>query len=239
MNKFKMASPFLAGALLFTSISVPASAQSPAVPTASEQAQSFSNLIVSNTDDSITFTDGSTLTQHDGYYVSTDANGEQFKITPAADDKVKYENIKTGEANYATMQSAPVREEQGLSANAQTAADGFVYKGMVKNSTSIVVGNIATVAGILASFIFKGTAGKISSVITGLAADLVASSSLQAFWIEKSYTKSKQTSEAHATLTIRKDFHYYKDSDYTSFMNTVSTIQVCQPYGCGPVEYVN
>ncbi|MBP1893455.1 hypothetical protein [Paenibacillus lactis] len=95
----------MAAILLSTSISIPAFAQdqenSPySLPVSQmDQFVSFSDLVKSTTSNSVTFTDGSKLVQYDNYYIATDSNGEEeFKITKVNDNKVKTENLQTGES---------------------------------------------------------------------------------------------------------------------------------------------
>lgn len=244
MNTFKWISPLFAGALLFASVASPVSAEAPKhSSSASEidmsQAKNFSDAVKSSTDDSITFTDGSTLFQHDDHYVAKSHKGEEFEITKVDDNKVRYKNVGTGEINYAVKETEKVQEKQGLSINAQASGDGFEYTGMVENSTDISINNAALTAGILSTLMLGGVVGKVSGLAVTVAGYYAAMYAPKAYWIEKSYTKSVRNTEAHATLTIRKDYHYYKYPDYTVFLNTVSTIQSCQPYGCGPIEFVN
>lgn len=235
MNKFKLASPFFAGALLFTSIAVPASAQSQPATSFSQQTESLADMVASTTSNSVTFTDGSTLTQYDDHYISTSAEGEQFKIFKVEDNKVKYENLQTGEVNYAIKESLPIQQKQGLSANAEAAGDGFEYTGMLQNSTEILYATASLVAGVLASYIAGPTVGALVTV----ASYYVSMNGPRAYWVEKSYAKSVRHSEASATLTLKKDYHFYKYHDYTGFIQTVSTLQTCQPYGCGPISDAN
>ncbi|OAB42304.1 adenosine deaminase [Paenibacillus glacialis] len=203
-----------------------------------DQTVSLSDLVKSTTSNSVTFTDGSTLVQYDNYYIATDSNGkEEFKITKVDDNKVKYENLQTGEVNYAIKEVEPIQEK--LESSAQTLSEGFVYKGAVQNSTELRYATASAVAGILASFIGGPTTGRILGVLVSVGGYYLSMNAPRAYWIEKTYTKEERHSDFSATLTIRKDFHYYQYHDYTGFINTVSTIQMCQPYGCGPVEEYN
>ncbi|MBH5319535.1 adenosine deaminase [Paenibacillus sp. GSMTC-2017] len=244
MINLKVANTFIAALLLSTSISIPAFAQdrenSPSSLPVSQmgQAVSLSDLVKSTTSNSVTFTDGSTLDQYDNYYIATDSNGEEFKITKVDDNKVKYENLQTGEVNYAIKEVEPMQEKLKLSA--QASSEGFVYKGAEKNSTEIQYATASLIAGILASFIGGPATGKFLGVLVSIGGYYLSLEAPRAYWIEKTYTKTVKHSDFSATLTIRKDFHYYRYHDYTEFINTVSTIQMCQPYGCGAVEeYTN
>lgn len=237
MTKLKIANTFLAGVLLSTSISIPAFAQdrenSPSSFPVSQMDQfvSISDLVKSTTSNSVTFTDGSTLVQYDNYYIATDSTGKnEFKITKVDDNKVKTENLQTGEVNYVVKEVEPIQED--LSSSPQLLADGFVYKGAEKNSTEIIYSDASLVAGVLASFI----GGPVMGVLVTIGGYYLSRYAPRAYWITKTYTKEERITDAYATLTIRKDHHFYQYHDYTSFINTASTIQVCQPYGCGPVE---
>lgn len=247
MTKLKMASTFFAGVLLSTYIANPVfSAQiqenSPSSLPVSQidQAKNISDLVKRTTSNSVTFTDGSILVQYDNYYIATDSNGvNEFKITKVDDNKVKYENLQTGEVNYAIKDVKPIQEEIGFSADAQIAADGFEYKGKVENSTEIQYATASLIAGVLVSFLGGPTSGPILGVLASIASYYISLEGKRAYWIEKTYTKTVKHSDYSATITIRKDFHYYKYHDYTGFIETVSTIQSCMPYGCGPVEYMD
>ena len=158
MTKLKFANTFLAAILLSTSISIPAFAQdqenSPySLPVSQmDQFVSLSDLVKSTTSNSVTFTDGSKLVQYDNYYIATDSNGEEeFKITKVNDNKVKTENLQTGEVNYVIKEVETIQED--LSSSPQVLAAGFVYKGAEKNSTELQYATASAVAGILASFI--------------------------------------------------------------------------------------
>ncbi|MBB3131297.1 hypothetical protein FHS19_006017 [Paenibacillus rhizosphaerae] len=241
MIKLKIANTFFAGVLLSTSIGFPAFAQdqenSPSSLPVSQidQFVSISDLVKSTTSNSVTFTDGSTLVQYDNYYIATDSNGkDELKITKVDDNKVKYENLQTGEVNYAIKEVEPIQEN--LSSSPQLLADGFVYKGAEKNSTEILYATASAVAGVLASFIGGPVGGKILGVLVSVGGYYLSLDAPRAYWITKTYTKEDIQSDYYATLTIRKDHHYYKYHDYTGFIDTASTIQICQPYGCGPVE---
>lgn len=124
MIESKIAKTFFAGVLLSTSISIPAFAQdqenSPSSLPVSQmdQAKSLSDLVKSTTSNSVTFTDGSTLVQSENYYIATDSNGkEEFKITKVDDNKVKYENLQTGEVNYSIKEVEPIQENENLSSS--------------------------------------------------------------------------------------------------------------------------
>ncbi|WP_346836077.1 adenosine deaminase [Paenibacillus polymyxa] len=240
MIESKIAKTFFAGVLLLSTSSIPAFAQdqenSPSSLPVSQmdQAKSLSDLVKSTTSNSVTFTDGSTLVQHDNYYIATNSNGkEEFKITKVDDNKVKYENLQTGEVNYAIKEVEPIQEN--LSSSAQVLAEGgFVYKGAVKNSTEIQYATASLIAGVLATFVGGPTGGKILGVLVSIGGYYLSLDAPRAYWIEKTYIKEDRQSGSSATVTIKKDYHYYKYHDYTGFIDTVSTIQVCQPYGCGP-----
>jgi hypothetical protein len=234
----KIAKTFFAGVLLSTSISLPAFAQDqvnlPSSLPVSQVDKSLLDLVESATSNSVTFTDGSTLFQYDNYYIATDSNGEdELKITKVDDNKVKYENLQTGEVNYAIKEVRPVHEDP--SDSPQALADDFVYQGKVENSTEIIYATASAVAGILASFIGGPTGGRIAGILVTLAGYYLSKDAPRAYWITKTYTKGV-SSGSTGSLTIRKDHHYYEYHDYTGFINTASTIQICQPFGCGPVN---
>ncbi|MDK8180071.1 adenosine deaminase [Paenibacillus sp. UMB4589-SE434] len=244
MTKFKIASTFLAGVLLSTYIATPASAQvqenlqSSSLVSHMNQAKNISGLVKSSTINSVTFTDGSALVQYDNYYIATDSNGvDEFKITKFDDNKVKYVNLQTGEVNYAISRVESIQEDTEFYANARISYDGYEYKGKVEHSTEIDYATASLVAGVLVSFI-GGPSGPILGVLTTVASYYISLNGKRAYWIEKIYTKSEKISDYDARLYIRKDFHYYKYHDYTGFIETVSTHQICGPYGCGPVEYI-
>ena len=246
MIESKIAKTFFAGVLLSTSISIPAFAQdrgnlqSPLPASQMDQAKSLLDLVESTTSNSVTFTDGSTLFQYDNYYIATDSNGkEELKITKVDDNKVKYENLQTGQVNYAIREVESIQEENVFFADAQIAADGFEYKGAEKNSTEIQYATASAIAGVLASFIGGPVGGKILGVLVSIGGYYLSLEAKRAYWITKTYTKEDRPSDYTAILTIRKDHHYYKYHDYTEFIDTASTIQVCQPYRCGPVEEYN
>ncbi|WP_241734548.1 hypothetical protein [Paenibacillus alvei] len=118
MIESKIAKTFFAGVLLSTSISIPAFAQdrenlqSPLPVSQMDQAKSLLDLVESTISNSVTFTDGSTLFQYDNYYIATDSNGKgELKITKVDDNKVKYENLQTGQVNYAIKEVEPIQEE--------------------------------------------------------------------------------------------------------------------------------
>lgn len=56
------------------------------------------------------------------------------------------------------------------------------------------------------------------------------------FEYDNYYIATDTNGKEDARLTIRRDHHYYKYHDFTGFINTASTIQVCMPYGCAPIE---
>jgi len=234
----KIAKTFFAGVLLSSSISLPSFAQdqvnlSSSLPV-SQVDKSLLDLVESTTSNSVTFTDGSTLFQYDNYYIATDSNGEnELKITKVDDNKVKYENLQTGEVNYAVKEVRPIHED--LSNSPQALADGFVYQGKVENSTEIIYATASLIAGVLASFIGGPVGGKIAGVLVSIGGYYLSKDAPRAYWITKTYTKGV-SSGSTGSLTIRKDHHYYRYHDYTGFINTASTIQICQPYGCGPVN---
>ncbi|OMF14433.1 adenosine deaminase [Paenibacillus amylolyticus] len=234
----KISKTFFAGVLLSTSISLPAFAQDqvdlPSSLPVSQVDKSLLDLVESTTSNSVTFTDGSTLVQYDNYYIATDSNGEdELKITKVDDSKVKYENLQTGEVNYAIKKVRPVYED--LSYAPQALADDYVYKGKVENSTEIIYATASAVAGILASFIGGPVGGRIAGILVSIGGYYLSKDAPRAYWITKTYTKGVSSGYS-GTLSIRKDHHYYRYHDYTGFINTVSTIQTCQPYGCGTVK---
>ncbi|MGM1047755.1 hypothetical protein SAMN05661091_2957 [Paenibacillus uliginis N3/975] len=241
MIESKIAKTFFAGVLLSTSISIPAFAQDQgnlpsSLPVSQmDQAKSLSDLVESTTSNSVTFTDGSTLFAYDNHYIATDTNGkEELKITNVDDNKVKIENLQTGEVNYSIKEVKPIQED--LSSSPQLFAAGFEYKGAVENSTEILYTTASAIAGVLASFIGGPVGGKVAGILVSVGSYYLSMNAPRAYWITKTYTKEDRQSSSYATLTIRRDHHYYKYHDFTSFINTASTIQVCQPYGCGPVE---
>ncbi|MEX3616934.1 adenosine deaminase [Paenibacillus glucanolyticus] len=240
MKKLKIANTILAGVLLSTSISIPAFAQdqenSPSsLPVSQDQFVSFSDIVKSTTSNSVTFTDGSKLVQYDNYYIATDSNGEEeIKITKVDENKVKTENLQTGEVNYIIKEVEPIQED--LNSSQQVLAAGFVYKGAVKYSTEIIYTTASAVAGVLASFIGGPFTGKVLGVLVSVGGYYLSLHAPRAYWVTKTYHKEERITDAYATLTIRQDHHYYKYHDHTSLIDTASTIQVCMPYGCGPVE---
>lgn len=133
----------------------------------------------------------------------------------------------------------PFKKKMVFFADAQIAADGFEYKGAEKNSTAIEYATASAIAGVLASFIGGPVGGKILGVLVSVGGYYLSLEAKRAYWITKTYTKEDRPSDYYAILTIRKDHHYYKYHDYTEFIDTASTIQVVQPYRCGPVEEYN
>lgn len=246
MKKIKLTNSIFAGILVSTSVMIPAAAQVPenelTSSSLSVMAQTLEDAdIKSVTENSITFTDDSTLTLQDNYYISTDEDGQEFKITKVDDNKVQYENLQTGEVNYAIKNTEIIQEKPGFSTNAEITSDGFKYKGMVKNSTEIVAANKALIAGILVGFVFMGQpaiVGGIMGTLASVSSYYVSLKGDRAYWIEKTYSKAVQLDNFRVQVTIRKDFHYYKYHDYTAFIGTVSTIQHCGNGGCGPIEYM-
>lgn len=107
---------------------------------------------------------------------------------------------------------------------------------MVKNSTEIQYATASLIAGVLVSFIGGPISGKILGVLVSVGGYYLSLNAPRAYWIEKTYTKEDRQSYFNTIVTIKKDFNYYKYHDYTGFINTVSTIQICQPFGCGPVK---
>lgn len=136
--------------------------------------------------------------------------------------------------NYVIKEVETIQED--LSSSPQVLAAGFVYKGAEKNSTELQYATASAVAGILASFIGGPFAGPIMGILVSVGGYYLSIHAPRAYWITKTYTKEERVTDAYATLTIRKDHHYYKYHDHTGFIDTASTIQVCMPYGCGPVE---
>ncbi|QZN74770.1 adenosine deaminase [Paenibacillus sp. DR312] len=236
IQTMKIAKTFLAGVMLSTSISIPAFAQDQANSLPALQVEnSLLELVESTTDNSITFKDGSTLIQYDSYYIATDLNGkDELKITKVDETKVKYENLQTGEVKYATNEIKPIHED--LSFSPQALADGYVYKGKVENSTEIIYATASAIAGILASFIGGPVGGRIAGILVSIGGYYLSKDAPRAYWVTKTYTRDVKHSDFNATLFIRKDHHYYKYHDYTGLIDTASTIQTCQPFGCGPVN---
>lgn len=136
--------------------------------------------------------------------------------------------------NHATNEIKPIHED--LSFSPQALADGYVYKGKVENSTEIIYATASAIAGILASFIGGPVGGKIAGILVSIGGYYLSKDAPRAYWVTKTYTRDVRHSDFSATLFIRKDHHYYKYHDYTGFIETASTIQTCQPFGCGPVN---
>lgn len=144
--------------------------------------KSLLDLVESTPSNSVTFTNGSTLVQYDNYYIATDSNGEdELKITKVDDSKVKYENLQTGEVNYAIKKVRPVYED--LSYAPQALADDYVYKGKVENSTEIIYATASAVAGILASFIGGPVSGKIAGILVSIGGYYLSKDAPRAYWI--------------------------------------------------------
>jgi len=181
----KIAKTFLAGVMLSTSISIPAFAQDQANSLPALQVEnSLLELVESTTDNSITFKDGSTLIQYDSYYIATDLNGkDELKITKVDETKVKYENLQTGEVNYATNEIKPIHED--LSFSPQALADGYVYKGKVENSTEIIYATASAIAGILASFIGGPVGGRIAGILVSIGGYYLSKDAPRAYWVTK------------------------------------------------------
>ncbi|MEJ8306212.1 adenosine deaminase [Saccharibacillus sacchari] len=243
MNKFKITKSVFAGVLISTSIMLPVSAQTQENETSSllisEMGQTdLASLVKSQTEDSITFTDNSTLIQYDDYYIAKDAEGQEFKITKVDENTVEYENLKTGEVDYVYKDSESVSEDLGFSAKAEIASNGFEYQGATQHSTEIQYATVALIAGALAMWI-PGPVGKVVGAITLAAGYYKSVGAPRAYWIEKTYTKTEQVSDFMVHYITRKDYHYYKYHDYTSFLHTVSTSKTCMPYGCGAPIVLN
>lgn len=242
MKKLKIANTFLAGVLLSTSMAVPAFAQDQENSPVSQMDQGIriSDLVKSTTSNSVSFTDGSKLVQYDNYYIATDTNGnDELKITRIDDNKVKIENLQTGKVDYAIKKVEPIQEELTTRSSVQIQGEGFEYKGAESWSTDIIYTVASAVAGVLASFMGGPVSAPIIGLLTTIGSYYVSMYAKKAYWVEKTYTKEDRQSDSFATLTIRKDYHYYKYYDNTGFIETVSTIQTCMPYGCGTVEKYN
>ncbi|WP_130859883.1 hypothetical protein [Gracilibacillus phocaeensis] len=177
------------------------------------------------------------LVQKEDFYITKDENGnDAYKVTQINENKVKYENLQTGEVNFAEKETEEYVESErellemdklisksasedafDLGAVSPSASSGFTYDRTVNNSTSLTVESIALVAGILASFI-----GLTTGIVTAIAGFYVSQSIPKAWWKERYYGKS-ETDGHRVVFTEKIQYVYYKYHDYTNYINTVTT----------------
>lgn len=116
------------------------------------------------------------------------------------------------------------------------SVDGYKYVRTTKHSLENNVNNATLLIGLMITGgnIAAGTAAKAAAkdLLKPIAAYIIASKLPKVYWKERLYSKSKRINNYDARVYSKTQYNYYKYHDYTSYINTVTKYQTCQPHGC-------